>query len=54
MELSLEQQFLIRSFEDSVATLSREDAIAHLVTMYKTMLIRESQYRSLIKQEMGL
>lgn len=51
MELTLEQQFLIKAYEVAASVMTREQAIAECVNVYRLMLIRDSQYRSLIKKE---
>jgi Phycobilisome degradation protein nblA len=53
-ELSLEQQFSVRSFENQVQKMSREQAQDFLVKLYEQMLARENMYKSFIKHEWGL
>lgn len=53
-ELSLEQQFNIRSFENQVQKMSREQAQDFLVKLYGHMLARENMYKSFLKHEWGL
>jgi hypothetical protein len=53
-ELSIEQQFSIRSFETQVQRMSREQAQEFLVKLYEQMLIKENMYKSFIKHEWGL
>lgn len=53
-ELSLEQQFSIRSFETQVQRMSREQAQEFLIKLYEQMLMRENLYKSFIKHEWGL
>ncbi|WP_017304693.1 NblA/ycf18 family protein [Spirulina subsalsa] len=54
IELSLEQQFSIRSFEDQVKKMSREQAQDFLVKMYEQMLARENMYKEFLKHEWGI
>ncbi len=54
VELSLEQQFNIRSFESQVQKMSREQAQDFLIKMYEQMIVRENMYKSFIKHQWGL
>lgn len=54
MELTLEQQFSIRSFESQVKHMSREQAQDFLVRLYEQMLTRENMYKEFIKHEWGI
>ncbi|MBW4445081.1 MAG: NblA/ycf18 family protein [Plectolyngbya sp. WJT66-NPBG17] len=54
VELSLEQQFSIRSFETQVQQMSREQAQEFLVKLYEQMLMRETMYRHFLKHQWGL
>ncbi|NJR50009.1 MAG: NblA-related protein [Leptolyngbyaceae cyanobacterium CSU_1_3] len=54
VELSLEQQFNIRSFETQVEKMSREQAQDFLVKLYEQMLMRETMYRHFLKHQWGL
>ena len=54
VELSLEQQFSIRSFETQVQQMSREQAQEFLVKLYEQMLMRETMYSSLSQAAVGL
>jgi hypothetical protein len=54
MELSLEQQFNIRTFENQVQRRSREQAQDFLIKMYEQMIVRENMYKSFIKHQWGL
>lgn len=51
IELTLEQQFSLRSFESQVALMSREQAQEFLVKLYEQMLMRETMYRYFLKQQ---
>lgn len=53
-ELTLEQQFSLRSFETQVQKMSREQAQDFLVKLYEQMLIRETMYKHFLKHEWGL
>jgi len=54
IELSLEQQFSIRSFQSQVQKMSREQAQEFLVKLYEQMIVRENMYKQFIKYEWGL
>lgn len=54
VELSLEQEFSLRSFSDQVERMSREQAQEFLVMLYEQMMIRETMYREFIKHEWQL
>ncbi|HEY9701756.1 MAG TPA: NblA/ycf18 family protein [Allocoleopsis sp.] len=53
-ELSLEQQFSIRSFETQVERMSHEQAQQFLVDLYKQMMVREATYKQLLKHQWGI
>lgn len=54
IQLSLEQQFNIRSFETQVQQMSREQAQDFLVKLYEQMIMRENMYKQFLKHEWGL
>ncbi len=54
IELSLEQQFSIRSFETQVQQMSHEQAQDFLIKLYEQMIVRENMYKSFIKHQWGL
>jgi Phycobilisome degradation protein nblA len=54
VELSLEQQFNIRSFETQVQQMSHEQAQDFLIKLYEQMVMRETMYRHFLKQHWGL
>lgn len=54
IELSMEQQFSIRSFETQVEKMSREQAQNFLVELYKQMMMRETMYKHFLKHQWGL
>jgi Phycobilisome degradation protein nblA len=53
-ELTLEQEFSLRSFADIVKQMSREQAQEFLIEQHKLMMVRETLYQDLIKQEWKL
>ncbi len=54
VNLTLEQQFNLRSFETQVARMSREQAQDFLVKLYEQMIVRENMYKDFIKHQWGL
>ncbi len=54
INLSLEQQFSIRSFQTQVQQMSREQAQDFLVKLYEQMMMRENMYKEFLKHEWGL
>ena len=52
--LSLEQQFSIRSFEHQVRDMSREQAQEFLVNLYAQMMMQENSYKNLLKHQWGI
>lgn len=54
IELSLEQEFSLRSFADQVERMSREQAQEFLVNLHKQMLIKETLYQQFLKHQWGL
>ncbi|MFM7362922.1 MAG: NblA/ycf18 family protein [Cuspidothrix sp.] len=54
INLSLEQQFSIRSFATQVKQMSHEQAQDFLVKLYEQMVVREATYQELLKQQWGL
>lgn len=54
VELTLEQQFGLRSFETQVKLMSREQAQDFLVKLYEQMMVREAMYKQLLKKDWGL
>lgn len=53
-ELSLEQQFNLRSFETQARKMSQEQAQDFLVKLYEQMIIREVVYKQLMGHRWGL
>jgi hypothetical protein len=54
VELTLEQEFNLRHFTATVQKMSCEQAQEFLIEQHKQMMIRETLYRELIKQEWKL
>lgn len=54
IELSLEQQFNLRSFQDQVANMSHEQAQHFLVKLYEQMMLRETMYKHFLKHQWGI
>lgn len=54
VELTLEQQFSIRSFESQVQQMSREQAQDFLVRLYQQMIVREAMYQQFVKHKWGV
>lgn len=54
MDLSLEQEFDLRCFKDSVCFLSREQSQELLVELYCEMMVRENAYKKIVAHEWGL
>jgi hypothetical protein len=53
-DLSLEQQFNIRSFEHQIKDMSHEQTQEFLVNLYRQMMIQENSYKNLIKHQWGM
>ena len=51
IELSLEQEFSLRTFSDQVQQMSREQAQEFLQMLYKQMMMRETTYQELLKHQ---
>ena len=54
IQLTLEQQFNLRSFESQVNQMSLEQAQAFLVKLYEQMIMRETMYKQFLKHEWGI
>lgn len=54
IELSLEQEFSIRSFADQVQRMSREQAQEFVLLLYKQSMIQEAMYLQFLKHEWKL
>jgi Phycobilisome degradation protein nblA len=53
-ELSLEQEFHLKSFADQVQNMSREQAQEFLIMLHEQMVIRETMYRDFLMHEWNL
>ncbi len=53
-ELSLEQEFQLKSFADQVQLMSREQAQEFLIMVHRQMIIKEKMYQHFINQEWNL
>ena len=53
-DLSLEQQFSIRSFEHQVRDMSHTQAQEFLVNLYRQMMLQENSYKNLLKHQWGI
>lgn len=54
IELTLEQEFNLRSFSDQVQLMSLEQAQEFLLFQRKQMMIQEKMYQELLKHEWKL
>jgi hypothetical protein len=54
IELTLEQQFSLRSFETQVERMSREQAQHFLIKLYEQMMLRETMYKHFLKHQWGI
>jgi Phycobilisome degradation protein nblA len=53
-DLSLEQQFNIRSFEHQIKDMSHQQTQEFLVNLYRQMMLQENSYKSLLKHQWGM
>ena len=53
-QLTIEQQFSLRSFETQAERMSLEQAQQFLVKLYEQMICREAMYRAMLKHEWGI
>ncbi len=53
-DLSLEQQFSIRSFEHQVRDMTHEQSQEFLVNLYRQMMLQENSYKNLLKHQWGM
>lgn len=53
-ELSLEQQFQLKSFADQVQRMSREQAQEFLIMIHRQMMIKETMYQHFLLHEWNL
>jgi uncharacterized protein YaaW (UPF0174 family) len=54
INLSIEQQFYLKSFADQVKRMSQEQAQEFLIELHRQMIIKEKIYQHLIQQEWNL
>jgi hypothetical protein len=54
IELSLEQEFNLRSFADQVQKMSREQAQDFLINLHRQMILKDTIYKELLKHEWKL
>ena len=54
IQLTLEQQFNLRSFESQVNQMSLEQAQAFLVKLYEQMIYREELYKNFLRVEWAI
>jgi hypothetical protein len=53
-ELSLEQQFNLRSFKSQVSNMTLDQAQGFLVELYEQMMVRDTLYKKVIKHQWGI
>ena len=53
-QLSLEQQFELKAFEQQVQQLSHEDAQTLLVQLKELMLFQNASFREILKEAWGI
>ncbi len=51
IELTLEQEFSLRSFSDLVQQMSHEQAQEFLIDQHKLMMIQQTLYRELLEHD---
>jgi len=54
IELTLDQEFSLRLFEDQVQRMSHEQAQEFLIEQNRLMTVRDAMYRKLLKHEWKL
>lgn len=54
VELTLEQEFNLRSFQTQVDQMSPDQAKDFLLKLYEHMMMRETMYRHFLKQQWGI
>ncbi len=54
IELTLEQEFSLRSFADQVQRMSHEQAQEFLIMQYKHVMVRETAYQAILKHDWKL
>jgi hypothetical protein len=54
IELSLEQEFSLRSFANQVQRMSHEQAQEFLILLHEQMLLKDNMYKSFLKHKWEL
>lgn len=54
IQLTIEQEFNLRSFADKVKSLSHVEAQEFLVDLYEHMIKKETMYKHFLKKEWGI
>lgn len=54
VDLSVEQQFSIRAFEQQVSQMSEQQAKDFLIKLHEQMIVREATYKELLKHQWGM
>lgn len=54
VELTLEQEFSLKSFSNQVDRMNREQAQHFLKKLYEQMMLRETMYRHFLKHQWGI
>ncbi|AFZ00193.1 NblA/ycf18 family protein [Calothrix sp. PCC 6303] len=54
IELTLEQEFSIRSFAEQVGQMSHEQTQEFLILQHKHMMLREIMYQEILKRQWKL
>jgi hypothetical protein len=53
-ELTIDQEFSLRLFEDQVKQMSREQAQEFLIEQHKLMMVQKTMFQKLLKHEWSL
>ena len=53
-QLSLEQEFNLRTFADQVRTLTSEEARGLSIELYRRMMLKDNLYEELLKDYWGI
>lgn len=54
VQLSVEQQFSIRSFTEQVKEMGEEEVRSQLIILYEQMVIKEANYQQLLREKWGM
>jgi hypothetical protein len=52
-QLSLEQEFSIRAFNEQIQGLSHQEAIEMLQDLFRLSVVKEGMYKQMLLQEIG-